>query len=68
MPIRRCTSFWMRRSYSPLDRVHGYNSDFSLVRSLESLADIIHTKDGSAVVRELLARGVAKVCRTGARS
>jgi hypothetical protein len=28
--------------------------------SIESLADIVHTKDGSAVARELLARGVAK--------
>lgn len=27
---------------------------------IESLADIVHTKDGSAVAREMLARGVAK--------
>lgn len=27
---------------------------------IESLADIVHTKDGSAVAREILARGVAK--------
>lgn len=31
-------------------------------RSLESLPDIVHTKDGSAAVRELLVRGNAKVC------
>jgi hypothetical protein len=30
-------------------------------RSLESLPDIVHTKDGSAVVRLLIARGTAKV-------
>lgn len=30
-------------------------------RSLESLPDIVHTKDGSAVVRVLIARGNAKV-------
>jgi pumilio family protein 6 len=32
-----------------------------LCSSLESLADIAHTKDGASVVRELLARGTAKV-------
>ncbi|KAJ9109007.1 hypothetical protein QFC21_000333 [Naganishia friedmannii] len=31
-----------------------------LESSLESLPDIIHTRDGSAVVREFLARGIAK--------
>jgi pumilio family protein 6 len=30
--------------------------------SLESLPEIVHTKDGSAVVRTLLVRGNAKVC------
>ena len=29
--------------------------------ALESLPDIVHTKDGSAVVRELIVRGNAKV-------
>jgi hypothetical protein len=32
-----------------------------LTASLESLPEIIHTKDGSAVVRELIVRGNAKV-------
>lgn len=31
-----------------------------LCSSLESLPDIMHTKDGSAVVRELIVRGAAK--------
>lgn len=31
-----------------------------LEASLESLADILHTKDGAAVVREFIARGTAK--------
>lgn len=45
-----------------------YNSDHlscyypltSHDRSLESLVEIVHTKDGASIVRELLARGVAK--------
>jgi hypothetical protein len=32
-----------------------------LTAALESLPEIIHTKDGSAVVRELIVRGNAKV-------
>ena len=36
--------------------------------SLESLADIAHTKDGSSVVREFLSRGTAKVSRIAQRS
>ncbi len=32
-----------------------------LDETLESLPDIVHTKDGAAIVRELLARGVARV-------
>jgi hypothetical protein len=35
-----------------------------LEASLESLPDIVHTKDGSAVVRLLLAKGNAKVSVT----
>jgi pumilio family protein 6 len=31
-----------------------------LTAALESLPEIVHTKDGSAIVREFLARGTAK--------
>jgi pumilio homology domain family member 6 len=40
-----------------------YPRHFSLVRSCKDLLpEIVHTRDGSRVVREFLARGTAKVC------
>jgi pumilio family protein 6 len=39
---------------------HGNNALLTFSSSLESLPEIVHTKDGSAVVRELIIRGTAK--------
>ena len=37
---------------------------YDLLRSQDILAEMVHTKDGSRVVREFLAQGNAKVSRS----
>lgn len=57
MPTPKCTNSLMRKSFYICTLLGSRLID----SSLESLPDIVHTKDGSAVVRLLIARGTAKV-------
>ena len=58
---RKCTMEYLKGECFRLVSISFTNNITKSCKDL--LAEMVHTRDGSRVVREFLARGTAKVCR-----